>query len=267
MHKICRYINFQGISIAVETDRGDVRYWRDPNNNTTGQTKMKYPYGYFVDTIGLDGDEVDVYVGDDEKSTRVFVVTQMSAPLFIDIDEQKVMVGFNSAEQAKKAYMEHYTDPRFFGYMTEVTIYKLKKQLSRYSAGLIKNLLSAEGSHDIMGKERISMQDPRDILKALSAAVAQGMTRREQLDAAYQAGRALGQLNSVRAAEPVFVSPQDFGIGIGVDRLRPHYEPPTIPVRRVETPNQHHGEWIEPTYKSASAWEDCEAVPFHKRKI
>ena len=139
-------LEFQDLPISVENRAGSRRYWYDPNSDEHGSTKMKYPYGYIRGTSGMDGDEVDVFVGPDTASTTVFVVTQMKRPEFTEVDEQKVMLGFTSAKEAKRAYLEHYNDPKFFGSMKEFTIDEFKQRLKTFKGKLIKHLYFTESS-------------------------------------------------------------------------------------------------------------------------
>jgi inorganic pyrophosphatase len=128
--KVKRTIKFQGLTIGIETDKGEYRHWYDSSTRTTGKTKMNYPYGFIKRTEGADGDSVDVYVGPDDESTKVFVVHQLKAPKFTQYGEDKVMLGFISPREAKSAYLEHYDNPKYFGEMTETTIDAFKRMLS-----------------------------------------------------------------------------------------------------------------------------------------
>jgi hypothetical protein len=120
--KLSRRMEFQGLKISVETDKGELRHWYDPANKEEGTTKMKYPYGYIRNTMVADDEHVDVYVGPNEDSDKVFIIHQMKAPNFDRYDEDKVMLGFTSAREAKAAYLEHYNKPGFFGTMTATDI-------------------------------------------------------------------------------------------------------------------------------------------------
>lgn len=108
---------FGGLAISVETRKGAKRHWHDPHSGESGSTTMLHDYGYIRGTMGTDGDHVDVYVGPHEDAAHVYVIDQMKKPGFDRFDEQKVMLGFKSAKAAKKAYLAHYDDPRFFGSM------------------------------------------------------------------------------------------------------------------------------------------------------
>jgi hypothetical protein len=128
-YRLSRRMEFRGLKISVETDKGESRHWYDPHNKEKGTTKMKYPYGYIRMTKGIDGDHVDVYVGPNENAKNVYVVHQQKAPNFDKYDEDKCMLGFNSADEAKKAYLDHYNDDRFFGSMTVMPFEQFKKKV------------------------------------------------------------------------------------------------------------------------------------------
>lgn len=111
---------FKGLDIAIENKKGSIRKWFDPHGKEAGRTTMHFAYGYIRLTKGTDGDHVDVYLGPDEDSDRVFLVNQMKKPDFKTFDEQKIMLGFKDADAAKAAYLKQYDDPKFFGSMKEM---------------------------------------------------------------------------------------------------------------------------------------------------
>lgn len=132
-HGVRRAMKFRGLDISVETDVGQFRYWTDERGRT-GTTKMQHPYGYIRKTLGADGDHVDVYVGPSQHSDRVFVVHQMKKPKdpsapWSEYDEDKVMLGFDDADAARRAYAAHYDDPRFFGDMTAMSFADFKNHV------------------------------------------------------------------------------------------------------------------------------------------
>lgn len=134
-------LDFQGLPISIENKKGSVRHWYDPKADEHGTTKMLYSYGYVKGTLGLDGDAVDVFVGPEKTSSKVFIVTQMTSPAFKQVDEQKVMLGFISAKEAKSAYLKHYNDPKFFGSMKELSMDAFKTKLKSSKGRLIKCVL------------------------------------------------------------------------------------------------------------------------------
>lgn len=147
-------MEFQGLSIAVENPEGSTRFWQDENSGESGSTTMKYPYGYVKGTLGMDGDAVDVFVGPDASSEKVYIVTQMKKPGFDEVDEQKVMLGFTSASEARKAYLEHYNDSRFLGSMKEFSVTEFKEKLTSHKGKLIKHLFLALASANIPGVDK-----------------------------------------------------------------------------------------------------------------
>ena len=122
---------WQGIPVSVENRRGSVRHWYDPHTGKNGRTKLEHPYGYFRGTKGMDGDAVDCFLGPDENATHAYVVTQMKAPNFKEVDEQKIMLGFDDPETAKRAYLKHYTNVKFFGSMRAVPMHQFRLELER----------------------------------------------------------------------------------------------------------------------------------------
>lgn len=109
-----RTIIWRGLRIRIENEPGQIR------QHANGETRMVYPYGYFAGTDGVDGDEVDVFVGPNLMAPLVFVVHQRVAGDWNEYDEDKVMIGFDSADEAASAYLAHYDDPRFLGPMTAI---------------------------------------------------------------------------------------------------------------------------------------------------
>lgn len=122
-----REVVYGDIPIKIEQEPGSIRsgYDRDGNH---WETLFENAYGYFEDTMGVDGDEVDVYLGDYPETDMVYIVHQRD-PVTQEYDEDKVMMFFQSAEEAKKTYQKHYDRPGMFGGLTEVDIDQLRRML------------------------------------------------------------------------------------------------------------------------------------------
>jgi len=118
---------FQGLPISIENERGTMRYGVDKDNHEWS-TFMHNAYGYIRLTEGTDGDHVDCYIGPARYSERVFVVHQ-NDPVTGKYDEDKIMLGFNSAITAKQAYLRQYDRPGFFGSMDEYSMDEFKQLL------------------------------------------------------------------------------------------------------------------------------------------
>jgi hypothetical protein len=126
------HIYVRGMGISIENPKGSVRKWKGKDGKE-GKTIMKNHYGYFKNTDGngKDGDAVDVFIGNHiDDFEYVFVVDQRGKDG--KFDESKVMLGFLSKEEAKKAYQSNY-DKNWHGFMaiTKVSLPIFKKWLYR----------------------------------------------------------------------------------------------------------------------------------------
>jgi inorganic pyrophosphatase len=101
-------VKWQGVKISIEAPAGTVRMHED-EHGVEKETYMYNDYGYFNKTKGADGDCVDVFLGPDlEHAHEVYVVRQLVAPECKYYDEDKCMVGFDSEDKAKEAYLKHH---------------------------------------------------------------------------------------------------------------------------------------------------------------
>ena len=89
---------------------------------------MQNSYGYIRGTEGVDGDHIDVFLSDhvDDWNGTVYVVDQVKEDG--SFDEHKVMYGFNSAEEAREAYLSNYSPGwKGLGTITGVSKEEFKK--------------------------------------------------------------------------------------------------------------------------------------------
>lgn len=100
-------LTFCGFAIAIENPKGSNRTGIDPNGNEWS-IELKNHYGDIRGTMGADGDPIDVFLGDNDKATRAFIVNQTDENG--DFDEHKVMLGFDNAGEAIHAYLDNYED-------------------------------------------------------------------------------------------------------------------------------------------------------------
>ena len=121
------HVSFAGFKISIENAKGSKRYWKDDKGNENYNV-IKNHYGYFSNSLGHDGDHVDVFLGDNQDSDKVYVVDQNKKDG--SFDESKVMLGFNSKQEAKDAYMANFTpDWKGFRCITGVSKKLFKKWL------------------------------------------------------------------------------------------------------------------------------------------
>lgn len=104
------HIRLQGLDITIENPKGSERSGKDADGKPWS-VKMPAAYGYVKRTEGADGDQVDVYVGDEVDAPRVFVVDQVDADTG-RFDEHKAMLGYASGDDARRAYVAGFSDGR-----------------------------------------------------------------------------------------------------------------------------------------------------------
>ena len=131
-HKLQGRTVFQGMKISIENRKGSVRKGKD-KDGTEWRTKMLIPYGYFLGTIGKDGndthrDHVDCFIGENKKSDKVFIIHQIFPETGM-YDEDKVMLGFNRKDEAKKMYLKHYDSDKYYGTMSIMSIDEFKNKV------------------------------------------------------------------------------------------------------------------------------------------
>ncbi len=132
---------YQGIPIDLEQLKGDVREGVDADG-TPWRVKMHAHYGEVrshargasgvMGAKGMDGDRLDVYVGDAPDSDLVVVVDQ-HIPETGEHDEQKVMLGFPSVGEAVACYRRQYTKPGFYGGHKTMTLDQFRQWISQPS--------------------------------------------------------------------------------------------------------------------------------------
>lgn len=124
--KLQGHTTHQGLGIAIENRKGSVRKGVDKDGKPW-RTKMIHPYGYIKGTKGADGEEVDCYVGPCSDASHAHVVHQKKEDG--SYDEDKVMLGFASKDDARKAYLAHYNTDRFLGPIKSVFMPKFKEMV------------------------------------------------------------------------------------------------------------------------------------------
>ena len=120
---------WQGLTIVIENAAGTYRHWTDEETGEEGKRLQLWPYGYVLGSQGIDFDEVDCYLGPNPAAKFVYVIHQMKRPEFTQIDEDKVMLGWDSPAAAKREYLKHFDTPKFFGSMSVLTVEEFIEQV------------------------------------------------------------------------------------------------------------------------------------------
>ncbi|MBJ8476495.1 PLxRFG domain-containing protein [Acinetobacter bereziniae] len=121
------HIRFQGLEIAIENPKGSERRGTDPNGKEWAHT-MSDHYGYIKKTTGADNEQIDTYVGINPESDQVFIVDQIDQQTG-NFDEHKVMLGFDSQEDATKAYQSNFDKGWKVGQIRSMTMEQFKDWL------------------------------------------------------------------------------------------------------------------------------------------
>ena len=126
------HISIQGLPITIENPRGSVRSGKDINGKEWS-VNMPAHYGYIKRTKGADGDNIDVYIGDNPSSSKVFIFDQIDKDTK-NFDEHKVMIGFNSQQEAEQYYKSAFNDGfggDRVGAITQMDIKEFKNWLNK----------------------------------------------------------------------------------------------------------------------------------------
>lgn len=99
------HVTIQDMDVTIENPKGSIRSGVD-GDGKPWSIEMKNSYGYFKNSVGKDKDHIDLFLGENPESNQVFVIDQVNKDG--SFDESKVMLGFDSAEQAKDAYLSNY---------------------------------------------------------------------------------------------------------------------------------------------------------------
>lgn len=104
------HIKFGGYDYTIENPKGSTRSGKDADGKEWKIT-MHDTYGYIRGKFGKDGDHLDMFINDkadlDNWDGDVFVVDQVNPDG--SFDEHKVMYGYDSMNDAEKAYLANYS--------------------------------------------------------------------------------------------------------------------------------------------------------------
>jgi hypothetical protein len=122
------HVSIQGLDISIENPKGSIRSGTDRNGNDW-QIELQNTYGYFRGTEGKDKDHVDVFLGNNPLSEKVWVIDQVESETG-KFDEHKVLMGFESEEEARNAYLSNYQPGwKGLGAITELPMNEFKDWL------------------------------------------------------------------------------------------------------------------------------------------
>ena len=114
--------DWNGRTVVIEVPRGMNRRGMN-RRGCPWETKMKNHYGYMNHIEGMDGDNLDVFIGDyPECDSTVYVVDQVD-PETREFDEHKAIIYARHIDDAKKVYNQNYPyNWRGLGCIREMTM-------------------------------------------------------------------------------------------------------------------------------------------------
>lgn len=153
--KLHARVVFQGLPVSVENRAGSYRSGIDPGGKPW-RTLMTYDYGYIRGTNGKDGDAADCFIGPHKDAPNAYIIRIKRPPDFKTDDEDKCFLGFDSPENAKRAFAANYDNPKFFGSMQTVPMGEFKR---RVAAGQVHAYGTSDGAvkaWDTRGRGRVT---------------------------------------------------------------------------------------------------------------
>lgn len=172
-------VNIAGMDIAIENPIGSTRKGTDKNGQDW-ETTMSAHYGYFENTLGADGDELDVFIAPNtphDYDGKVFIMNQLDERG--DFDEHKVVLGVNSNNEAQQLYQAHY-DEQFngIGQIIELSLEQFKSRIFTGQTALFDSMRgmmldswAADGKFDLLPVSKLDQSKLSPSLKEAKATI------------------------------------------------------------------------------------------------
>jgi len=117
-------IVLKGIPITIENPKGSIRSGYSPEG-VFWKSILNYTYGFIDDSMGSDGDEIDIFLGPiagSKEDFLVYIISQVHPKTKL-FDEYKVMFGFSNAREAREAYFSCYEEGwKGFGSISQISL-------------------------------------------------------------------------------------------------------------------------------------------------
>ena len=127
-------VTYKGLTIDLENLAGSVREGTGPTGQKWKTAFSGAHYGEIRGSNGVDGDPLDVYLKEDPEDTDLVYVVHQNHPGNHPSkpgkwDEDKVVLGARSIEEAEDLYLRHYTRKDFLRSITVMDFGKFKKYI------------------------------------------------------------------------------------------------------------------------------------------
>lgn len=176
------HVWIQGLNISIENKKGSLRGEKDKNGKKW-EVKMPTAYGYIRGHIGADGDNIDVYLGRNPDSDKVWVIDQNKVnPKGKNqgFDEHKVMLGYDDLKTALSDYLQSHFDGLGHDRCRRVTELSMKEFKSWLNNGDLKRPIAKQDVGErVLGKK----DDARDFAKGDTISASTGLSWYDQTTA------------------------------------------------------------------------------------
>ncbi|MEI6607885.1 MAG: hypothetical protein WCP35_21495, partial [Verrucomicrobiota bacterium] len=195
-------VTLHGMPISIENAKGSIRSGTDKAGKPWS-VEMQSHYGYFKGTEGRDKDHVDVFIGPNPSNTKAFVVNQID-PTTGRFDEHKVMIGYDSRQEAIEGYKANYAPGwKGLGNMVETTADSLREWLKTEDTkkpAKEDDFKPQESAQPDTAKPAEAQQAKPTVNDSLTVQTLQGVTK-QTLEAELEKGKSSGNFALVTASK------------------------------------------------------------------
>ena len=134
-HPFVATVRYRKLVIDIENLDGSIREGKDPNGKPWKTEFHGAHYGEIRNSKGTDGDALDVYIKNppDDKASNAYIIHQNHPRTHPSkggqYDEDKVVLGVSSADEAKELYLRHYNRKDFLRSITEMALEPFKRYI------------------------------------------------------------------------------------------------------------------------------------------
>lgn len=169
------------LDIAIENPADSIRSGTDLSGKEW-QVKMQHHYGYIENTMGADGDEVDVFVKNhlDSVPEQAYIIRQLNSDG--TFDEHKIVIGAETEDEAKDIYHSNFeTGWQGFGSIERIAMADLpaKFQHTWSEFDSIDSIVTKENVLDVIDQlidvvDHLGVQEnqPQTILERMNVKLA-----------------------------------------------------------------------------------------------
>lgn len=172
------HLSIGDLNIAIENPAGSIRSGTDEQGNEW-QITMQHHYGFIENTMGADGDEIDVFIKNhlDHIPDHAYIIKQLDKDG--KFDEHKVILGAETEDEAKEIYLSNYEQGwQGFGDIKRISMADLLQKIQHTWSGFDSWATDGSYEHIPLNKiitdnapkiheSKISKEDPIVVIEKL----------------------------------------------------------------------------------------------------